>query len=216
MRMSRLRCLYGAAAFAVAPSMAKGNGMCPPASPAYHPLGAPNICDSFVDPKGLEVSNQQDSEWCWAATIHNIFAYYGHTVQQSDIVDAGIGKVANQPGNLPVMLSVLNRSWTDDVGDDFTSSANVMFSADIGYSQPSNEILISRLQNNNPILVCNSSHAMMLISVNFVPPVTLPNNVLQAIVVDPWPGIGIRPLSPTELRPLPFGQLRLLLDVAVS
>jgi len=37
-------------------------------------------------PEAAQLSTQQQDEWCWAASISNVFAYHGHPVSQARIV----------------------------------------------------------------------------------------------------------------------------------
>ena len=43
-------------------------------------------------------ASQQASQWCWAASISNLFAYHGHDVSQARIVSEVYGSVANMRG----------------------------------------------------------------------------------------------------------------------
>jgi hypothetical protein len=170
-----------------------------------------------VNPKGLRIAAQTNSEWCWAATIANVFAYYNHLVSQEAVVQAGIGALVNQPASLSIIQSVLNRRWTDSSGNEFSSAAQILYSVDEQQSMPSNNEIINALLANHPILVCNMSHAMMLVSVNYVPPVNRPSNIAASIVIDPWPGIGLRSLIQPEQIPAHMGgQLRLLMQVVMT
>jgi hypothetical protein len=129
--------------------LALADGICPN-STFYQPLG-PAVCNAFVNPKGIQVAAQTNSEWCWAATTANLFAYYGHTVSQDAIVQAGVGRLANVPGSLQNINSILNRGWTDVAGRQFTSSARVLYSVDAVQSMPSNAEIINALQANHPL-----------------------------------------------------------------
>jgi hypothetical protein len=218
-KLSRRTIIAGATVSSFAPKYAKANGMCPGPS-FYQPFGTP-ICNAFIDPKRIQIADQDKSEWCWAATISNLFAYYNHRVPQGAIVDAGIGTLVNQPASVSIIHSVLNKQWTDDSGNDFASAAQILYSVDAKdpkYSiPPSNEDIIDQLEHNRPLLFCNMSHAMMLVSVNYFPPINRPSNVVASIVIDPWPGIGLRALTGPEQHPVhEGGQLRLIMRVDVT
>src|SRR4051794_26288549 len=56
---------------------------------------------------------QQQTQWCWAASIAMVFSYYGHPVSQSRIVSEAYGGIVNVPALTgSVMAQALNRSWT--------------------------------------------------------------------------------------------------------
>lgn len=190
-------------------------GACPAAN-FYQPFGQ-KICNAFVDPKGIRPAAQSETEWCWAATISNIFAYYGHVVEQDTIVDVGLGAIVDQPGSLHAIQDCLNRSWTDTDGNKFTSHASILYAPEAGAVYFTNDQVLNQLQSDHPLLICNMSHAMMLVSANYVPPMNAASNVAASIVFDPWPGIGLRALSYPEQKPAHMGgQLRLLTRVLIS
>jgi hypothetical protein len=103
-KLSRRTIIAGATGSLFASKYAKANGKCPGPS-FYQPFGTP-ICNAFIDPKGIQIADQEKSEWCWAATISNLFAYYDHKVPQDAIVDAGIGTLVNQPASVSIIKSV--------------------------------------------------------------------------------------------------------------
>src|ERR1700693_1072082 len=52
------------------------------------------VCSSSVNFAQFYVTafqTQQQSEWCWAASISMIWAFYGHPVSQAEIVDSVYG-----------------------------------------------------------------------------------------------------------------------------
>src|SRR5262249_40158674 len=67
---------------------------------------------------------QQQSEWCWAACIQMVFAFYGHRVPQRRIVKETWGEIVDMPGQPEQILADLNRSWMDEDDKKFASSAD--------------------------------------------------------------------------------------------
>jgi hypothetical protein len=152
------------------------------------------------------------SEWCWAACISMVFSYNGHRVSQARIVKEAYGSVMNMPGNYPALFGSLGRSWTDDDGDDFTVSVNHLFAPDVGVANLDNSDLAQALEDENPVLYCTAQHAMVLTSMKYIG-----SKVIDAWVMDPWPGYGLRHLAPAEMLPMIFGgQLRMAATIDVS
>jgi hypothetical protein len=172
------------------------------------------LCSSFIpiDKLGKVYSPQRMSEWCWAASISMIFSYNGHPIRQERIVQDAYGGIGNVPGNYPALFGSLDRSWTDDDGDDFTVSVNNLFAPEFGASALTNADLVAALQQERPILYCTVQHAMVLTSMSYVGA-----NVVEAWVMDPWPGYGLRRLTPAEMVPFPMGgQLRMAATLDIS
>src|SRR5690242_7317257 len=47
---------------------------------------------------------QRATEWCWAACISGVFAYYGHDISQPRIVEEAYGGIVNLPGSPQAIL----------------------------------------------------------------------------------------------------------------
>lgn len=154
---------------------------------------------------------QTQSEWCWAASISMIFAYHGHRVSQQRIVKEAYGTVVNMPGNYPAMLGSLNQDWTDDNGGSFSVSTESLFAPELNQTSLTNADLIQQLEADTPVLCCNLSHAMVLTAMKYIG-----GNVVEAWVMDPWPGRGLRRLLGPEMVPVPAGQLRFVATINVS
>jgi hypothetical protein len=77
------------------------------------------IMRASISPQGFAQNfhSQQLPEWCWAASICNIFAYYGHPPRQEEIVQAVYGVTGNFPAMSAAMIAAqVNRPWLDDHG----------------------------------------------------------------------------------------------------
>jgi Papain-like cysteine protease AvrRpt2 len=135
---------------------------------------------------------QQQSEWCWAACISMVFAYYGHRVSQTRIVQETWGSVVNMPGQPEQILSDLNRTWKDDRRKKFSSS---------GDSLTANAATaVIDLRENRPLIIGALGHATVLTALTCdVNTVNRAWQVVAATVRDPWPANGGRRiLTPQE------------------
>ena len=127
-------------------------------------------------------NRQEKSNWCWAASISNIFAFYGHTVKQEDIVFAATGNKADSTAS-PVMIAAqVNRPWVDDDGDKFEAHLTAAYDVFAHVLAISNMYIVNELSQGRPLLVCNTHHCMVITAVDFTP-----LSVRAVWVFDPWP-----------------------------
>jgi hypothetical protein len=141
-----------------------------------------------------------------------IFDYNSHPVTQARIVHDAYGGIADMPGNYPALFGSLNRDWTDDREDNFTVSINNLYAPEFGVLGLTNDDLAQELRNENPILYCTAQHAMVLTSMSYVG-----SQIVEAWVMDPWPGNGLSRLTPPEMVPFPLGgQLRMAATLDIS
>jgi hypothetical protein len=157
-------------------------------------------------------------EWCWATSISMIFGFHGHPIDQTEIVAQTYGVVACVPaGSSSTIAQDLSRQWVDDNGVGFTSRIVAAYDAFNGVFAMNNAIIANELQNNRPLLYCNTHHAMVVCALQVVPTARGPV-VAQVDVVDPWPASpGLHPLTPPESVPASAGgQMTFLAAVVVS
>ncbi len=152
-------------------------------------------CESGIDSSlahvaAAAVGGQHLNQWCWAACLEMVFAYYGHEVPQERIVEETWGRIVNLPGQPAQILRNLNRDWTDESGDSFRVSGDVYSANPITASQD--------LAEDKPLIIGTMGHAMVLTSLVYVRDAYGRGNVNAAIVRDPWPGRGRRTLSAQE------------------
>jgi Papain-like cysteine protease AvrRpt2 len=159
-----------------------------------------------------DFSPQLQSEWCWAASISNVFAYYGHRVSQERIVKTVYGGIYNMPALTAALVAQqLNRQWVDDKGLPFRATLTAAYDAAAGVNAINNMTMINQLRAGCPIIVCNKSHCMVNTLIDFTPA-----QVVAVGVFDPWPGIGPRSLTKPEMVPATFGgELTFLATVRV-
>jgi hypothetical protein len=161
------------------------------------PYGPAQTCDAGIPSQLLDVTAQIEpnvqlqSQWCWAAAISGVFAYYGHPVSQSEIVRAAYGDIVNMPGTPRAIMASLNRPWVDDAGRSFRVTADVFSSNWVTAAQD--------LARNQPLIVGSLGHAMILTAAEYTRFENGNGQMRSVIVRDPWPtNQRRRTLSPRE------------------
>jgi hypothetical protein len=163
------------------------------------------------------IRQQQCPEWCWAACISMMFNFYNHPLSQAEIVAATYGGVLCLPANTTTTIGIdLSRPWIDDRGRSFSSQVVSAYDYFNGIRTFSNQTIVDALVANNPLLYCNTSHAMVVYAVTYIPTAAGPN-IVSVNVVDPWPLSPItHPLSGPEMTVAEFGgQMTFLAQVRV-
>jgi hypothetical protein len=205
-------------------------------------LPAAQTCSPLIDPWGNRLQNcdanipssafqfvrttQRGMVWCWAATLEMIFRWHGQQISQEDIVLQTFGRLVDAPADPLTLLNAVSRRYETLTGS-FRVRSKV-WSPDFGINQINNMDLIAALRANQPVVVCNASH-MVLIGMNYLQAPNGMVQVRQAWVADPLlrgsvtahmgasqlPA-GFRYLLPAELVPMPAGQLRFVADVRLG
>jgi hypothetical protein len=125
---------------------------------------------------------QHTPVWCWAASTEMIFAYKDHRVDQADIVKQVFGEVIPSTASDADIDTMLTGTYTDDSGDEFTVSYDEI--------NPYNGLydIVDALDNDDPLLITTSHHAMVLTGIEYNRNVITGVGVTTlAIVRDPWP-----------------------------
>jgi len=135
-------------------------------------------------------AEQENSEWCWAASIQMILNYYGINISQAEIVarSYGVSPTGDLPdwsGSWDVITANLNNWSIDDNGTHYVVSAAM------GTGPPPPALLVSELSSQRPVLVAYMSspqtgHAVVATAVSYAPSMMGPI-VASIIVRDPWP-----------------------------
>lgn len=178
-------------------------------------------CVSQVDFKTFAAAYhpQEQSQWCWAATISMLFGYYGHPVGQESIVQAVYGRRVNLPsGNGWNIASQVNRQWEDADGETFSSHLTAAYDFQARVLTLNNAWLVNELDQDRPFIVGTAGHAVVATAIEYYPTPMGPN-VVSVGVFDPWPGRGARNLTPPEMVPMhvdPRGQLQFVATVTVD
>jgi len=148
------------------------------------------IDSSIIGVTAAMVGGQHRSEWCWAACIEMVFSYYGFRVPQEQIVQETWGEIVDLPGQPDQIIQQLNRPWTDTHGRAFSVDGNVYTANAISAAQD--------LARDMPLIIGTMGHAMVLTRLDYIRDQFGRGEVKLATVRDPWPGRGMRSLSPQE------------------
>lgn len=135
------------------------------------------------------VSDQHNSNWCWAASLQMIFNYYGVNITQEQIVSRSYGSdpygnLPNWAGSFQIITANLNNWNVDNSGNQYGVSSMLYWGA------PSPAYLVQELTAQRPVLIGyntgNSGHAVVLTACSYI---QTPNGpYIQSLVVrDPWP-----------------------------
>jgi hypothetical protein len=174
------------------------------------------ICNAEVNMLTLlqSIDTQKCTEWCWAACISMIFGFAGHPIDQDEIVRQTYGQVVCLPAGFSLTIARdLSRTWTDKNNDVFTSKVVAAFDPANHIMAINNAIIINELENDHPILYCNTQHAMVIYAADYIPTPMGPN-IVAVGVVDPWPfSPRMHLLSAPEMLPAPYGQMTFLATI---
>ncbi len=127
--------------------------------------GTAQLCDAGIPSQELDVTAQLEpnvqlqSNWCWAAAISGVFAYYGHPVSQARIVREAYGGIRNMRGTPQAIMGSLNRDWVDDANRPFRVSADTFSASWVTATQD--------LAQNHPLIVGSLGHAMILTAAEY-------------------------------------------------
>jgi hypothetical protein len=156
-------------------------------------LGGARVCTAGIAAGAIAaIANRQaETRWCWAATISNVFGYYGHPVTQARVVKETYGRIANVAGSEAAMSDDLNRTWVDDRGKRFRVVADDV-------REPS---AAEELARGRPLIVTMHNHAVILTGLTYVRRPNGSGSVAGAIVHDPWPANpNEQTLTPADWR----------------
>lgn len=163
-----------------------------------------SICSAGLPADSLQqlAVVQEQPQWCWAASISMIFAHHGYAVRQEEIVKDGHGGVA---ANLPApsgqaMTRALSRAWVDGNHKPFKGQA-VATDAFARQFQVSDHKVLAELADGRPLLLGAMGHAVVLVALKYEKSERGNVRIIAGTVIDPRPGIGIRPLLAGEMRP---------------
>jgi hypothetical protein len=101
-----------------------------------------------IEVSGFEAEAQEQSNWCWAASIQSLFLTKGLVVDQTSIVTAAYGRPINAtaPG-FDGTLRLLNSVVVDVDGDAWYVRARA------AANFPNAEWLLARFENDEPVMV---------------------------------------------------------------
>lgn len=149
------------------------------------PSGPVQTCDAGIPSQDLDVAArvepdfQLQSQWCWAATISGVFAYYGHPVSQVRIVRDAYGGIFNMPGSPRAIMNSLNRPWVDDAGQPIRVTADIFT---VNWMTAAQD-----LARSEPLIVGSVGHAMIVTATEYLRYPNGDGQTTSVIVRDPWP-----------------------------
>jgi hypothetical protein len=208
MQIDRRAFVVGGAGFAIA-----GSGIWVASRPAYAAMRCSpfdgrgiQVCEVGLDQNlGAVTAQQEHSQWCWAACISAIFGYHGFPVDQGRIVEATYGRLVNLPAHGRQIAEATNRPWQDDRGRSFTAQCQVLWDTGEYVARPDAAAQAAQeLAQGEPLIIGAAGHAMVLTAMSFARNANGAGQPTQAIVRDPWPGHGRRPLLPQEWAQVVF------------
>ncbi|HEY4219916.1 MAG TPA: papain-like cysteine protease family protein [Myxococcota bacterium] len=146
-------------------------------------------------------AQQQQTQWCWVASIAMLFRYYHHDVAQKRIVADTYGSAVNLPaGNGAMLTNQINREWIDESGGRFRATATT-YDTTAHVRTLDAATIVDELKNDHPLIWGAQGHAMLLTGVAFVRSDNGDVVITGGVVRDPWPGRGKRNLTQQELVP---------------
>ncbi|MEJ5990943.1 papain-like cysteine protease family protein [Ramlibacter sp. PS3R-8] len=143
------------------------------------------------------LQTQERSRWCWAAAVSMVFARYGHALPQEQIVAQTHGELANRGMPTHQLLAALQRDWSSN-GELLRASIRHQV-ADPGATLPASAtLLISSLAREHPLILSSNGHAVVVVGIAYEERGPW-LRIKGATVIDPSPGVGLRPLAGDEL-----------------
>ena len=207
------------AVFAAAAAPAFGLEMCPFAG---MPAGS---CSALIDPQRFQAQNtfdeQEESQWCWAASISMVCRFHGFHLSQKSIVTRIYKGSVNMSGDDRLLTEALNSNWEDDDGRRLRISADV-FSPMLRQGNIDNRRVVDDLKNDRPLIVGSRAHTTVLARVDYFPQPNGQPRIGRVHVVDPFPKAAPPPwyarfLEADEMVPvLNGGSLRYLASIRVT
>lgn len=142
-------------------------------------VGVPTGSFNFV------AASQQQTEWCWAASIQMILNYYGVPATQAEVVSRIYGIPVNAPGSDVQITAALNAMGRTVNGRIIT----IQSSGAPGLPPPA--VLVQELSAGHPILIAfasgpNGGHAVVVTAAGFVMTPFGPR-ITDLVIRDPWP-----------------------------
>jgi hypothetical protein len=165
-------------------------------------VSGPNILTAYIPEEKLSImAGQEELVWCWAASAQAIFKYYGYDIEQKAIVKEVLGAEFVTVASPPIMISMFSRSYTATDGRRFRVKIKryadvfgwwgpaLQISSFGAVKQLDNASLIQNLKDNKPIFYCTRTHAMVAISMSYIPVWGQPV-ITGGWALDPFPTIG--------------------------
>lgn len=144
------------------------------------------------------VQRQEQPKWCWAAALSMIFARHGHVLPQRDIVQEVYGAVFDTGMPTRQLPHAISRNWYAQ-GVGWRAAAKFQL-APAGTVVPASSVLMSSsLEQDEPLLLSANGHAVVVVELQWQEAPGGARRIVGGTVIDPLPGVGIRPLAADEL-----------------
>jgi Papain-like cysteine protease AvrRpt2 len=125
---------------------------------------------------------QEESMWCWAASIHTVLQYFNVTISQEQIVARIYGNALNAPASDAAISASLN-GWAFDC-----HGRRVVIRSRIATGPPSLNVLMNEVARGRPILVTVNPAASRIGHAVVVTAATHIGRCVTSLVYrDPWP-----------------------------
>ena len=180
------------------------------AAPRCAPAGTPGIerCIAGLDAQALTriYQRQQQSNWCWAASVAMLLGRYGLQVEQRSVAarhDPAAGNVTITGASV---LDLVSREWQDDFGRRASLSAVPLAPWRRSFGVLAPEVL-QDLGEQRPVLVGAGNHLTLLVQVVFerrtdgTPLGPSGVRLVRGVVLDPASESWVRSLRPGEAAP---------------
>jgi hypothetical protein len=156
------------------------------------------VCTTGVNIR-VNTAQQRCPEWCWAACVEAIFAFHNHRISQERIVEKVFSGPVCAPAIGPQIVSAIDGEWTDDHGDTFDASAEVLWDTQFAFGRPDAVVVAAReLESGNPLILGAMGHATMMTAMTYSGN-GFAVQINEVVVRDPWPGnLNRRTLSLQE------------------
>jgi len=125
---------------------------------------------------------QEESMWCWAASIQTVLHYFNVTISQEQIVARIYGTAVNEPASDAAISASLN-GWAFDC-----HVRKIVIRSRVATGPPSLNVLMNEVARGRPILVTvnpagsSIGHAVVLTAATHIG-----RRVTSLVYRDPWP-----------------------------
>ena len=178
----------------LAPSAARAQTSCSPPDARGASECRAELAEAVV---ARMLQTQERSRWCWAAAISMVFARYGYPVAQSDIVERMYGLAVDAGVPTHVLPAVIDRDWVSD-GLPVKASTRYQAAAPGATVPASLTLMVSSLRAGHPLILSAQGHAVVVVGVTYRG-LGQAFRITGGTVIDPTPGVGLRPLQAEEL-----------------
>jgi hypothetical protein len=176
----------------------------PASARAAHSRLPPSLYDVEISAAGLDSriapveAEQASPPWCWAACVSAILHMHGHELAQRRVVAETYGRAPGPAWGRDVADATTRRWLTDDFRW-LTCKCVVLYDGDPKVERVDLATEAEReLADGSALILGAGDHVMLLTEITVARDASGNGQPLAAIVRDPLPGKGRRPLKPQE------------------